>query len=163
MPSATQELRRRLAETSPHSVYSGTAGGELDLMPSASADRSPRLCASCPFVYKPTRGPLRVDCPASKNGVWFILGTDGPLRGGGAQGGREDRAACSGGGSGSACPAVFLAQKLKGAESKRNILGGASGECREPPPTPALWQDLTTGGSLARAVQARGTSWRRRG
>ena len=63
------------------------------------------------------------------------------------------------GGPGNACAAVFLAQKLKGAKSKRNryaVVSPGSAETLLCPP--ALWQDVTTEGSLARAVPARGTS-----
>ena len=59
---------------------------------------------------------------------------------------------------------IFLAQKLKGAKSKRNryaVVSPGSAETLLCPP--ALWQDVTTEGSLARAVPARGTSWRRKG
>ena len=59
---------------------------------------------------------------------------------------------------------LFLAQKLRGANSKRNryaLVSPGSAETLLRPP--ALRQDLTKEGSLVRAVQARGTSRRRKG
>nr|CAI9693662.1 unnamed protein product [Rangifer tarandus platyrhynchus] len=66
------ELHQHPSETSGCSTHHGPAQGRAGpdaQRPSASADRSPRLCGSCSVVYKSTGGPLRVDRPASKNGA----------------------------------------------------------------------------------------------